>query len=503
MYVKPIDTRPDATLWVNVADGKAVLPDGRPYRMGLTGDRLTLAKLLEFVLWCSATRVMFVGEPLPRSFFMTDIPGWSHGIHYLTDASSSVYRFFSPTLKVEMRRTAEWFGEGDYDAFDAASAWSKLDKVLYASGRYGASLKRGPAATGADLWLRTHQGNIPEPLDDDVQDLIRSWSPQHRIQIFPPASQKIPGFHVIDGRFMYAALTRELGQGPIAWLRGKDAQNLFQRNPFARARCLVRFKAPEGYTSKICPLPVKAKGSEKDWDWTATEGETWADSAEILVAQRMGWRLEFIEGIKFTTARPLDTWTARILRARDLLASPKESLGEREIVLNMVSGALRTILLYGIGQFHSCGRQEQTISDSPMTRPAGEGWMEPVMIEDGKALWRREARIISDRQRALRHPEFSAQVWGRAHAHILSGPTGKVTLSDGSQEPGKAGLLHTPEQEIIAVYGDAIMTTKVPDWARLDDGKPGRLRLKGSFTGEVEWPKTARQRDALVRKAES
>ena len=100
----------------------------------------------------------------------------------------------------------------------------------------------------------------------------------------------------------------------------------------------------------------------------------------------------------------------------------------------------------------------------------------------------------------MSHPEWSAQVWGRARARVLWAPTAVAHTY--------AGALTIPAAQLVSIYGDAVMTTREPEWAapRFDDGKPGRLRVKGhlpDLDAAGGWPTTGRARDRLMHQAET
>jgi hypothetical protein len=487
MYIKPITVKPDATLWLNTDDGRAIWPDGHAHSHTMPAP-LHLSDLLALAKYTDATRVMLSGNQVERATFLQQVDGWTHGEHYLAYIHGTpTYRYTHVDGRtIEFRRTAEWFGEKNVNPWHAYQAWNLLDSVLKKSGKEPVALRRGPAATGKEMWIATLRGDLPDVLDDELQALIRSWAPQHRVQLLPPAQETMEGFHILDGRFMYAALTKELGTGPVTWLRAHDAEALATTQPYARARYYVKFKAPKNW-GNISIFPTKNSDGKK-WDWDKKNGETWVDSAELRLAILCGYEIEFIEAIQFTKARPLDKWTNRLLRARDLAGAADAP----EPVRDMASSALRTILLYGIGSFHSVGNTQTTLTASPMQRPAGDGWDVPDMLDDGQAIWTRQTPQTNARAKATQHPEFSAQVWGRAHAHILDGPAGNGNVG---------GLLNTPESTIVAIYGDALMTTVKPWWADSDDGKVGRLRMKGTIAAPRPWPTTESQRAALVKEA--
>lgn len=298
-----------------------------------------------------------------------------------------------------------------------------------------------------------------------------------------------PALWVMDGRWMYAALTRELGTGPARMMTAREAAD-HAADPYARARYRVRFAAPTWWSDLNLPGMILARAGQLASDgWHAPlAGEAWLDASELHLARRLEWRCDVLEGMAFASGRPLDTWGERIIRART--RATDDALGES--VGPLVRNALRSVLLHSVGSFHSAGREESSITASPMELPDGDGWGAPERMDDGRVIWRRSAPS-NPRLLALRHPEYSAAIWGRAHARILESPTGAP--------PRHAGALHVHASTLVSIYGDALLTTRRPTWADLDDGKPGRLRVKAHLCGPIEWPTTARERDDLVRAA--
>lgn len=450
---------------------------------------LTLAKVLDVARERRRDVVMLTGPSIPREWFLEPVEGWSVKRLFLDhETPAARYVHDESGREVEIRRAAEWFGSGDYTFTAARDAWEATRSILQASGRGGAALFRSPGATGLDLWLRTTSGEVPEPLDADTQALIRSTSPQHRIELMPPRSATIPGLWVLDGRWMYASLLRELGSGPARMMTADEADALAEHEPHARARYLIDFTAPDWWSESGWPGVIMAKHPDGGWH-APLSGRSWVDASELHLARRYEWSCRVLEGIAFTKGRPLDSWGERLVRARSLATD----LDLGPDVGPLVRAAVRSTLLHAIGSWHSAGRVETTVTRSPMHPPAGEGWEPPERLDNGLILWRRPAPSPSPRALSMRHPEWSAQVWGRAHARILDSPTGTRGVG--------AGALHVAPETLVSIYGDAIMTTKLPTWATADDGRPGRLRVKGHICGPIDWPTTAGERDALSRAA--
>lgn len=470
-------------------------------------------KSLADVLWSAreagAERVMLTGPCPPRSWFLASVDGWEHGAHHLDYETAGlkeplpVGRYTMPSERhtVTVRRAAEWFGGGEYTPDTARTAWDALEGVL-ATHVPGASLFATPGATGMNCWLLSRPrsretGELIDPpqLDPDTADLIRSTSPQHRMQLVTPPSTvgapTMPALWYLDGRWMYAALLRELGTGPVIRQTGEQCEERWQvkGGPYARARYLVDFAAPVGW-EHVSVFMVRASDDPAD-GWTfPLQGRTWADAAEVELARRMGWSVRLREGLMFTPGRPLDTWAERLTRARDAVSD--DTHGPE--VARLVRLAVRLVLLYTVGGWHSTGRDELTTTDSQMRPPAGEGWGAPTTDADGRVIWRRRVPLTG-RAAALLHPEWSSQVWGRGHVRVLDAPTAERGV--------RAGALYASPADLVAITGDALTLTRRPHWADLDDGRPGRLRVKGHLCGPIPWPARAGDRDRLARAADA
>lgn len=459
-------------------------PKPEPTTWGTWRDGLPLLRVLEASRARDEVRVMLSGPPPPPDWFLEATPNWQ-ALRVFPDHETPAarYRHLSGHT-VEVRRAAEWFGRGEFTDKEAAEAWELTRYALGRSGHSGAAMFRSPGATGLDLWLRTHGGDVDDPIDAELQDLIRSTTPQHRIELFAPTSEApMPAFWLLDGRWMYAALTRELGVGPARMLTG-DAAIDYAVDEYARGRFDVTFTAPEYWRDLGLPgLLLSPVGDNAVDGWhTPLSGRAWIDASELQLARRYEWQCRVHAAIALDKGRPLDTWTSRLVRARAQHADNP-----------LVANALRSVLLHTIGSFHSSGRAEQTVTASPMTAPIGDDWAAPIVLADGRALWQRQAPEPSPRAAAMRHPEWSAAIWSRAHVRIVESQTAAGRRS---------GAIATRPGTLVSIYGDALAVTVLPDWARdPDDGKPGRLRVKGHLCGPIDWPRTARERDEITRAA--
>ena len=97
-------------------------------------------------------------------------------------------------------------------------------------------------------------------------------------------------------------------------------------------------------------------------------------------------------------------------------------------------------------------------------------------------------------------PELAAQVWGRARARVLRGPS---ALGNGT-----SGALNLDPATLIGIQGDAVYASSLPRWSLPveygggDDGKVGRFRIKGYMRGSYRTPALRDQRMSLRNRAE-
>lgn len=461
--------RPRVPVFVTAAGGIGIGPAGEfRWRGGKSVSALLRA------LPAAVDRVVLVGQAataeefrawaMPRSL----PPMWSHGRHYLNRADRSpVLHYRGPAGVVEVIRAAAYFGEGAYTPGEAAAAYAELGELL-AGAFDGLPVLTSPATTGRQAWLRTIPRDREYPvLEPELAGLIRDTSGQGRIE-FPRAGQQVPELHCLDGRFMYAALCWGLPSGNVEHDNG--AEYLGQ----TRARYRIEFRVPADW-DHVGLLPVKGAGGT--WEYPAgpsTIHETWVDGAELGLALKQGWHADIRERIYWpepaaAAGDPLKNWAEKLQRLRDN-ASP------------LVAAAIRNILLHGLGAFY--GRPHAVTNSCPAS--------EPGRVPAGATAWLEGSALVWEEHEPapwpeLVHPEWPAAVWARCRARLLDGPAG------GGQ---RAGALHVPRDAVAAFLTDAIYLTADPGWP--DDGKAGRFRHKGSWTGPFTAPATVPALRGLV-----
>lgn len=330
-------------------------------------------------------------------------------------------------------------------AFNPSSSVLKHGYLTVIEDRIGT-----PSALG--LYLLTQMGTDLTPLPEAERLLIVNTSCQHRIELLPGTGE-IPALHYYDGRAMYLGCCgyAATAGGRYRRVEGEDIR------PDERGRARVAFDAPPGW-DHLGLLAVKRADGE-GWEWPLA-GETWADLCEIRLARQMGWEVEVLEKITWPESAPLKLWADRLSRLYLHAA-------ERDPVL---ARCYRSIVLHAIGRLHNVGwRDERSVV--PVDDPRAT--FEAVEAIDGQ-----EAHIVERVQFGklphYSHPEWSAAIWSICHVRVAQ------------------ALLSVPREWVVGVRGDAIyLKYPAPDdgpWR--DDGKCGRIRLKGSRSGLLPYPRS-------------
>ncbi|MGP9695839.1 hypothetical protein ACT3TZ_14630 [Brachybacterium sp. AOP25-B2-12] len=526
---------PPAHVFVDFKAGRAVLRDGRAVPVPAGGRRKypNLADLLAFALSVDATRVILTGDlpPLREDrphWMLGDTPGWTHERHQLSrEPRVGRYRHDASGKPVELHSAAEWFDSVPVTAEQAREAWEVLTAEVgkvqgwdHHGREIHGSMLYTPASTALNLWgmlLPQKVRQLPT-LDADIAEELHATSGQHRIEHLTTtgggagenahevrhfdaaATPRLDTFAYVDGRFMYSALGWGLGLGAKRLTRDDCAYYLWDpKLRYTRARYLVRATVPKGW-AHVGLLPMQGETVDDGWLYPNRPGvtfETWADGAEVMIAMDQGWSIEPIEGVEFEAKGDvLNKWADRLAQMRTAVQGRADL---EPIVKRAVAGALRAMLIHGIGTFAKRFRDEDVTVDSPMRIPGeyahtarrfGDAW-----------VYTRPGREFTDRELGYYHPELAVQIWGRARARMLSAPTGPGY-------PGKGGLLAMDPGTILGVRGDAVYSSVVPQWALPtnagggDDGKNGRLRVKGVLHG-VATPLDESERNDLRIKAEA
>lgn len=410
-----------------------------------------------------------------RSWVYGELPaGWSHDPrgHYLEGAALAFVR--PDGARVELHRAASWFGEGDYSIAEADDAY-ELCRARIEHHFDGATMLATPATTGRELFVHGVPAGREFPvLSDELQELIRATSGQHR---YDPSDDELAAragdvaelaeLHEYDARFEYAALAWGLGVGEPQHDRG----DVFAGK--ARARYRVSFTVPRGWP--FLGLFGVKEGAE---NWHYPRGgrarhETWVDGAELELAAAHGWSVTIHERILWATGKPLDTWADKLVRVREAIVGDDRASA-------LARGAVRMLVLASIGAFHGTPRAQTHEAPLSSPRPRGAG-VKNLRAEGDHWVW---SELGGQGWRELAHPEWSAAIWARARRRLLDAPTGARGV--------RAGVLHTPPAELVAVRADAIYTTARQPWGEppAEDGKTGRFRRVRTVAGPMPAPRS-------------
>lgn len=474
--------------WVDLSAGRGITAHGTVFVLGGYTLADTLRAIPDVVARVYVTRdwhgVPRDGEThigSVRSWGLAGAEGWEPRGHW-TATDEPVFRWLNTATgrEVEVLSSLGWFG-AEAGPDECADAWASLSAVV--AGIFpGGVLLSTPATTGRDLWQRTIGHRVEYPtLAGPIRDLIAETSGQGRTEVLPGRGT-VDGFTYMDGRFMYAALMHGMPVG--------EAHHVIASQPAGggitdgdaallnkRGRWRATVTVPAGWRH----VGILGRQGMAGWDYPSTPGETWetwADAAEVRLALAHGWGVELHEGILWEReGKPLTAWRDALVAAWDSATDP------------LVRGALRAIVLFGLGGFAA-------------RRPTREGWADsPEDVPEGaRSVWRDGARWryvvpveASAWQEAMAHPEWPATVWARARVALL-----EHRLSDGT----KGGALHVPAGAVMGFRTDAIyLAGPAPEWA--DDGRPGRFRVKGQITEPVTWPADGAALLALRERSEA
>lgn len=510
------------TLWLDYTSGQGVSSDGARVTPKIGGRRKNpnLTDMLDTAHSYGAKRIMLTGR-VPslredvRAWLLVQTPGWKASGHRVKEFAVGRFEHILTGHRVDVRMVSEWFGDAALNPAAARQAWDVTESVVQSINERQ-HLLYSPSRTGLSLWHASLPRDkerkliVPTHVESDIADELHFTSgqqhvehlvagpncddhPDHLALIDPAKTPKLSTFTYIDGRFMYAAMGRELGVGPGRRLNRAAAYDYLTNNPYGRAWYEVRFTVPDGW-NHIGILGVKHEVASDGWFYPNRPGArhvTWADAAEISVALEAGWLIEPLQAIVFEKARPMDNFMSAINRAREKLET-NEDLPRN--LRHVVSGALRALLIQTVGALAGRGGTKTMIVENLTEVPAD---LSRSAIRHGK-LWVYEAPG-DKRDLSNYHPELSVQVWGRARARLLRAPTAGNEIG---------GVLALPGSSIVGVQGDAVYTTMIPAWSIPtvrgggDDGKTGRLRIKGTISGAIATPVTIQDRDRLKARTE-
>lgn len=520
--------KPMFTLWVDWTTGRGVTDDGASVKAAVRPGRRrpTLADLLDLARDHAAQRLMIVGKTpasteVEDGHWLEENPhGWVRESIHLSSTTSAIYsrQAAESAGSIRVRMASEWFGNcEDVTPEMARAAWRGLDDLLLPMSRdrhpdWQLRALLSPARTGMNVWAATlGRGLYPEPVDAEIADILHRTCGQGRTEYiqgeyvkdipecrYPATRSTMQEYGYIDGRFFYAGQLRELGMGARRMLSRQEIDSLNLARCYDAYHLEVTFTVPDGW-SHLGLLPVAHDETHQGWYFPNVPGvskRTWASIAEIRLAVQNGWKVDVHQGIHLgAKKRWMENFADKIEKAR-IAASEVHS---DPAVVDLVKNGLRAILLFTIGAFAQ--------RHKPTTRVLSEQDMmqlTPDQLENVQYQGGRKTLTIPSRapHPDYYHPELSSQVWGRARAAVL-----QSNYSGGSN-----GALHIPFGDILMVQSDAIHTTAVPTWSLpvayggQDDGKSGRLRLKGyrraADSGRLHVPNTNASRTRLRKESQ-
>jgi hypothetical protein len=439
-------------------------------------------------------RLVFVGDPVwhtddettmtadVRAWLTAPLPdGWSHGRHYAHErypVGRFEWRGEGARRAVEIQHMGSWVPGTTVD--DPRAGWHAFrllrDALRSRWGTDGVELLGSPTTLGQDLWARTIPQNTEYPLmSAELRELIRTTSGQGRFELFTPPAipEKLPALHYYDCTFAYAGLTWGLAVGNPTRVTAREyeaaAPALREKWLRGRGRWHMRVMVPDDWRH-VGLLPCSGAGG---WEYPSEPGRTftsWASGPEAWLALTRGWHIEVLDGITWTEGKPLNLWRDKLVDAWSALGTMATTAGPGYAdAARLAQKMARSVLLFTIGGFHSRGTQRAGVAASEDSIPATATRAEE---RDGVWTWQAAREVTGP----YAHPEWSAEVYGRMRARLLSGPAG-------------TGALAVRPDQVVAFRSDAMMLTTNTGWSN-PGATPGRFRIKGSLSGPLDAPGT-------------
>lgn len=540
---QPHRPEPIPTVWLDFETGAGLDNEGRPITPIIGGRRRRpqLVDLLETARHHHARDLVLCGvvPAQPGEWLLPNqrtvarggehTPGWVDIGHYLEDFGMGRFRHEETQQRLNVRLAREWFPEPSpeqaLDPAKARSAWESLTWVVQQAIKRDWPLMRLPAQTGLNIWkLRAPESYGMEHLDPDIGQEIQENEPQHRFEHYVegparcgcgdclsliPAGTELGAFAFADGRFMFhGAPPKELGAAPAWRLTRSQAANLFATDPWHPARYRIRFTVP-AFWNHVGMFPVRQKsGAARAWHWPNRPGsvhETWADSREVNLAAEWFWQVEILEGVQFTKAASLQPFAyaiGKMLELAETLVVDGQPASPRR--RQVVASAIRHMYRTTIGSLARRSRTTSGFATDPSKVPAhAVGGVTPL-----HGGWIYQVPTLAKPSDAdTWHPEIAARVWATSRVQVLSSPTALVTRGRAAGQKRYGALEVAPEQ-LIGIQGDALYTGEILDWTlpeKLgggDDGRSGRIRLKGVVPGPLVAPVDWAARQRLSHEAE-
>lgn len=543
MSSRPYPKRPseELALYLELASGLGVDFNRNPIKAELPGRRRKprLVDLLDTARLRGVTRIVLCGDSTPSNYEWLIpnpaqiakgqelTPGWRETQHFLGSPATGRFRHIETGHQVVISTTRDWFGDQLLSPVQAQFALETLRHLVGgAMGHPDWALMRTPSATGLNLWKASLDG-IKDfqmaPIDPDLGREIQSTEPQHRNEIYTAgegrcgcedclpllAAEEIDGFCYADGRFMYHGVASSAaGAAPAVRLTGEQAQSLFAADPYHPARYQIRFTVPSVW-DHLGILPVKRGERVDGWHWPNRPGamaETWANHIEVRTAVTNGWQVEFLSGIRLTKTNVISPLANKCSRMLAELARLRLEGAVGDGAHQVVGAAVKHMFRVVIGSFSR--RQRNTTRFAARFEEISERVIEGSVRAAENGGYRYEVPFKAGRDDAdTWHPEVAAMVWGWSRNRVLT-----FTQALNPKQPRNRtwfGALEIEPGQLIGIQGDAIYTTDVVPWTLpaefggIDDGRNGKLRIKGVLPGPLATPHTLQERQDLSNLAEA
>ena len=177
--------------------------------------------------------------------------------------------------------------------------------------------------------------------------------------------------------------------------------------------------------------------------------------------------------------KPLETITRKIVDIRAQIEKDARQDAERAHLYKLASGAIRNILLHGIGSFNREQKTRTYILLNTEDAPAGFNRTSNYKeLDEHRALY---TLVEEDTDESMMFPQWAALIWARCRARMTR------------------AALSLPYNEIIAIRTDAIATTH-PVAAWNTNTKIGQLRQKWAVPKPLRAPASSEALDELQRK---
>lgn len=470
--------KPRPVLWYDWQQGRLYSTDGMPRNSGglaSAGGIIDALLFLSIVSMAQPKCIVYIlaGETNdtapPHAWYTAPLAdGWQ--VRYRQEQpplrTATYTRDDRPGLEIQFRHTSAWF-RTETSLSRVRAAYAALEKRLRRDWRDPHVVLLGsPAQTGLDLLARSlpkdrdgqpYRYALPEP---ELWELLHTYAYQHRLDLTTlPDITTAPGYYYLDGRFAYAAHTRNVP----CWPTLHDHDNVFEFKGWGFYH--ITSRVPRGWAH----LGIFKQPGELAWPNTPGQMvTTWADSHEIKLAIEQGWDLQIHERYLYAGAStrpgsdPLKTWDGRLVTAYQDCASP--ALGDYGPLLKEAVGHL---VYDTIGTFKRSATIETVYVPRGADLPASAVSVEAVP----GGFEAKIERPLSDYQLRWALVHWWAAITHKQRRHLMR------------------NVFKTPRRDVAAIRTDAAHLLAPPDpavWS--DSGKVGDYRVKGKIERKVSAP---------------